>query len=132
MTSVVPNWDASWTTTSINNSTITDGNTATTAAIDNDLKAVTEISVEVTYDNTTATEGLKVYILRDIDGTDFEAVADNPTGFQLAVSVSGTHRKTFPIPGDRISKFKVHVTNDSGASVTSTSVRYRQATIDIV
>ncbi len=131
MTSVVPNWDTSWTTTSINNSTITDTSTATTAAIDNDLKAVTEISVEVTY-GSTATEGVKVYILRDIDGTDFEAVADNPTGFQMAVTVGATRRKTFPIPGDRISKFKVHITNDSGDSVSNTSVRYRQATIDIV
>lgn len=109
---------------------MTNTSTATTAAISNDNKSETEVSVTIAYGGT-ADEGVKVYILRDVDGTNYEAVADGPWGFMLPYTISTTHRRSFTVAGDRVSSFKVHVTNDSGATVTAT-VRYRQATTDVV
>ena len=129
ITSYNPNYPASWTNSSINGSTITDGSNATTAAIDNDNITGTEISVTVVYDATTADEGVKVYVLRDVDGTNYEAVVDGPWSFMMPYTINTTHRRTFTVLGNNTSKFKVEVTNDSGASVTAT-VRYKQFTID--
>lgn len=125
-----PNWDSSWTTTSINATTITDTtNVTTSSAISNDNKAVTEVSVSVAY-GTTADQGVTVYVLRDTDGTNFESVAhDLPWGFSMPYYVSTTCRRCFSIPGNSISKFKVYLDNHSGADVTAT-VDYKQATID--
>lgn len=122
--------DTNWsTTTDINSSAIADAGNDTTEELSNDQKVGTEVSVTIAY-GATATEGIKVYVLRDVDGTNFEAVADNPWGFEMPYGASTTHRKTFTVPGD-ISDFKVHLTNDGGASVTAT-VRYRQAVITTV
>lgn len=108
-------WVGSWTTLA-GSQAIADASTHTTAAVSNDTKLAREISVACAY-GATATEGIKVYILRDIDGTNYEAVVDNPWGFEMPKTVSTTHRRTFTVPGT-ISKFKVHITNDSGAQVT--------------
>jgi hypothetical protein len=130
MTTISTNWDSSWTATSIASSTVTNTSTATTAAISNDGKSGSEVSVTIAYGGTV-NQGVKVYILRDIDGTNYEAVTDKPWGFEMPSSVSTTYRRAFAVCADRISNFKVHVTNDSGASVTAT-VKTRQATIDAV
>lgn len=114
----------SWSATSIASSSISDAAADTTAAIDNDTKLGTNVSVEIAYGGT-ATEGVNVYLLRDVDGTNYEAVADGPWGFAMPYATSVTRRRTFWVPG-WISKFKVHLTNDSGASVTAT-VRTQQA-----
>ena len=60
-----------------------------------------------------------------VDGTNFEAHADNPFAFSMPYTISTTHRRTITVFGET-SNFKVHLRNDSGASVTAT-VRYRQA-----
>lgn len=129
MTTITSNWDTSWTNSSVNGSTVTNGSNATTGAISNDLKSATEISVSVTY-GATATEGINVYILRDTDGTNYEAVTDLPWGLAMPYSTSTTYRRTFTVAGDRISNFKAHITNDSGASVTAT-IKYRQAVVEV-
>jgi len=128
MTTISTNWDTSWTATSIAASSVTDTSTATTAAISNDGKSGTEVSVTCAYGGTVD-QGLKVYILRDADGTNYEAVIDKPWGFEMPSGVSTTYRRAFAVCADRISNFKVHVTNDSGATVTVT-VKTRQSTID--
>lgn len=123
------NWDTAWSTTSINGSTVTNSNSATTsAAVSNDNKAATEVSVEIAY-GATATQGVVVELLRDVDGTNFEASTDSPWGFTMPFSTSTTYRRTFTVYGENVSAFKVKATNGSGASVTAT-VRYRQATFD--
>lgn len=117
-------WDAAWAASSINGSTVANAATATTAAISNDLKLDTEVSVEILY-GATVNEGVKVYVLRDVDGTNYEAIADGAWGFEMAKTVSGTNRRTFTVPA-QISNFKIIVSNNTGASVTAT-VRTRQA-----
>lgn len=127
-------WDASWTTTSINNSTITTSSTSTTAAISNDLKVSTLVSVEVT-NGASNTTGAKVRILSDVDGTDYEVAADLPSRvFQLPSTSSTTFRRTFVVPASDYDDFKVSVENDSGNSnsMTAVYVRYKQAVITTV
>lgn len=123
-----PNWAAAWSNTSINGGSISDASNATTAAISNDEVGGTEVSVRVTYGGT-ATEGIKVYVLRDLDGTNYETVNDNPWGIELPYAVSGSRSRVFTIPSQLASNFKIHVTNDSGAAVTCT-VKTRQFTLD--
>lgn len=124
MTQTYFDWDASWTTTSIDG-TMTDGTSQSTAAISNDGKVATEISVDVDYDST-ANEGLLCYVLRDINGTDYETANDSPFGFQMPYAISQTRRRTFTVAGDRVSRFKVQLQNNTGGTVTAT-VKYRQA-----
>lgn len=125
-----PAWDANWTNTSINGSTITNATTSTiTTAISNDVKIVTEVSVTIAYGGT-ATEGVKVYLLRDVDGTNYETTNDLPWGFQMPFSTSVTRYRTFTVSGSSISKFKILLSNNSGASVTAT-VKYKQATVNL-
>jgi len=124
-----PAWDANWTNTSINSSAVTTGSTATSAAISNDVKIVTEVSVTIAYGGT-ATEGVKVYLLRDIDGTNYETTNDMPWGFQMPFSTSVTRYRSFTVSGSSISKFKILVSNASGATVTA-SVKFKQATVNL-
>src|SRR3712207_2655634 len=91
--------DGAWAATSINAASVANGASATTAAISNDGKLGTEVSIEVAY-GATASEGVKVYLLRDVDGTNYEAVADGPWGFEMPKTVSTTHRKPFTVPPD--------------------------------
>lgn len=130
MSSITPNWETAWTTTSISASAITDGSSSSTAAISNDLKSESEVSVTILY-GSTATEGVMVYVLRDVDGTNYEATTDGPWGFMMPYTVSTTHRRAFTVSGDRISSYKIHLVNNTGASVTAT-VRYKQATTDVI
>lgn len=122
------NWDAAFTTTSISASSITNTSTATTAAINNDGKSTTEVSIQIAYGGT-ANEGVKVYLLRDTDGTNYEDTTDAPWAFMMPYAISVTRRRTFTVSAMMVSNFKIKLTNDSGATVTAT-VRYRQATVD--
>lgn len=123
------NWAGSWTATSIAASTVTNSSTATTAAIDNDNITSTEIAVTIVYGGTT-NEGARVYVLRDVGGT-YEVIVDGAWGFMMAYSVSGTYRRSFVVQSINASKFKVMISNSTGASITAT-VSYKQATIDQV
>lgn len=125
MGSFAQEWDAAWAATSINASALANAGSLTTAALSNDQKTATEVSVEIAYGGTV-NEGVKVYVLRDVDGTNFEAVADLPYGFELPRAASTTFRRSFTVPAGEVSAFKIHLTNNSGASVTAT-VRTRQA-----
>lgn len=118
-------WDASWTVTSIEADTITDTNSLTTAAISNDGKLMTEVSVEIIYPVST-TEGVVVYVLRDSEGTD-EAVIDAPFSFVMPHTASTTHQKVFSVPPS-YSSFKIHLVNDSGQTITA-DVNFKQAVV---
>jgi len=125
-------WDSTWNSTSIAASTVTNTSSATTAAIDNSNHAATEISVTIVYGGT-ATTGAVVNILRMVDDTPtFEsATNDSPFGFSLPFATSTTFHRSITVAGDRISKFKVYVSNNTGASITAT-VNYKQSTVQIV
>lgn len=125
-------WDSTFTATSIAASTVTNTSSATTAAIDNSSHAGTEVSVTVAYGGT-ATQGLVVNVLRMVDDTPtFEsATTDACFGFSIPYSTSTTFHRVFSVSSDRISKFKVFVSNNTGASVTVT-VKYKQYVVQIV
>jgi hypothetical protein len=120
-------WTLTWTTTSINASTLSSGGgEATTAAISNDGKLDTEVSITAAYaSGTVGANDCIVYLLRDVDGTDYEVIADNPWGFAMAKTVSTTHRRTFTVPAS-VGRFKIMVRNNTGVNADVT-VRYRQA-----
>lgn len=128
---VSTNWDSSFTTTSINSSTVTNGSSATTGAIDNNNKAGTEVTVTIAY-GSPANSGVIVSVLRIINGTPtYESGAnDTPWSFALNYNASSTYNRAFTVPADRVSKFEVYVSNNSGASVTAT-VQYKQFTVQI-
>ena len=125
-------WENTWTLTSINGTSVADGSNAeTNAAISNDEKTETLVSVEVDY-GSTANENVEVLILRETDdGPTYEQESDQPPTFAMPVTASTTHRRTFSIPAKTVADFKVALSNDSGASVTAT-VRTKQATVESV
>lgn len=118
-------WDDAWSITSIEADTIANGATLTTAAISNDGKLMTEISVDIIY-HASSTKGVVVYALRDSDGTD-EAVADTPFSFVMPFAAGATKQKVFSIPPS-YSKFKIHLTNDGGQTITA-DVNFKQAVV---
>lgn len=115
-------WTLTW-TADTNAQAVADAASHTSGAISNDTNLATEVAIQVAY-GATATEGVKVYVARE-GASAYEVVADNPWGFEMPATVSTTHRRTFTVSGD-IARFKVIVTNDSGASVTL-DIDYRQA-----
>jgi len=116
---------AAWQATSIAASAVANSGNAETAALSNNSKLGTEVSIAAAY-GATATVGLKVYVLREVDTTTYEAVADKPYGFEMPFTVSTTHRRGFWVPHS-FGAFKIRVENASGASVTVT-VKTRQQT----
>jgi hypothetical protein len=126
VTASTVNWESSWTTTTINSSAIANAANAVTAAISMDAQWAIEISVTIVY-GSPANQGVRVYVERDVDGTNFESVSDNARGFEMPRATSATRRRTFTLSAQELANFRVRLTNDSGASVTAT-VRYRYAT----
>lgn len=108
--------------------------TATSAAQDMDIKAACEISVDADYSNhAKATGGLKIYILGDINGTDYEVVADLPFGFEMVFTQNGTNRRVFPVDPKQYGSFKVHAVweNTTASSNVSVTVKIRTADIPV-
>jgi len=131
------NWPLSW--TQEYSGTLTTGGTITDTsdAIDLDVKASIEISIDADYsDHAKATGGLKVYILRDVNGTDYEIdpVTDSnskPWGFEMAFSQNATIRKTFTLYGIDFSRFKIflHWANTTSSSNVAIVTNYQKSTI---
>lgn len=122
-------WDSNWAQdATINNGADNLANAAdlTSAAVDNNGNLATEVSIEVDY-HASSTQGIYVYVLRDIDGTLYEAESDKPWGFQMPFTAGATHRRTFVVPGS-VSNFKILVTNDGGQAVT-VEMNTRQAVV---
>jgi hypothetical protein len=131
MATLSTNWDSTFTSTSINASTITNTSTSTTAAINNSGKVATEISVTIAYGGT-ANQGAIVNVLRMVDDTPtYESGANDAAwGFAMPYAISTTYHRTFTVSAEKASKFEVYVSNNSGASVTAT-VNFKQMTISI-
>lgn len=106
---------------------ITDTNSHTSGAVSQEGKLGTEVSVECAY-GATVDQGALIYIARQVDGTPtYEALTDNPWGFEMASAVSATRRVVFSVPPD-IGDFQVIIQNDTGASIT-VDVSTRQITL---
>lgn len=117
-------WDASWTAVDTDLA-VSSGADDTSDALSLDAKAAAEVSVKAVYAAGSPTQGLKVYLLRDTDGTTYEGEADLPWGFEMPYSGGGTYRRSFSVDPSRLGGFKILVTNDSGVQVTvTTKVRY--------
>ena len=127
------NWDDSWTTIDAAIALTTGGTIADTSdAISLDGKAACEVSIDVDYsDHAKATDGLHVYILRDVNGTDYEDVDDLPWGFEMEFTQNGTNRRVFSVDPGMISRFKVYLAwgNTTSSSVATVATSYRCATI---
>jgi hypothetical protein len=129
------NWDAAWTVLDAA-IVLTQGGTTedTSDEVSLDGKAACELSIDADYSNhAKATGGLFVWILRDINETDFEAEADLPFGIEMVFTQAGTNRRTISIDPSQVSKFKVLLDWDnstaSSAVTVATSLRY--ATIPV-
>ena len=96
--------------------------------------AAIEISVDADYsDHVKATGGLFVYILRDINGTDYETEDDNPWGFEMPFVQNGTRRKTFVLSGADYSRFKIFLDWDNSTAGSNVDVvtSYQKASMSI-
>lgn len=118
-------WSGTYTAL-VNAQAIADTADNTSAAVSLDGKLAAKVGVTVAY-GATASEGVKVYVLGLVDGTNYETEADKPWGFKMPATVSTTHRRVFTIPASLYDSFKILITNDSGASVT-VDVDYDTAT----
>jgi len=113
-------------TAEVNAQSVADAGDHTSGAISNDGKLATKVGITVAYGGT-ANEGVKVFVLGLVDGTNYEAEADDPWGFEMPFSTATTHRRTFVVPAGVHDSFKILATNDSGAQITL-DVDYDQAT----
>lgn len=110
------NWSGAYTAL-VNAAAVANGGDNTSAAVSLDGKLALKIGITVAY-GATASQGVKIYVLGLVDGTNYEAEADLPWGFDMPYTVSTTHRRTFVIPAGMHDSIKILATNDSGASIT--------------
>lgn len=126
------NWEDTWTQEF--SGTLTQGgtDTDTSAEISMDGKYCICITVDADYsDHAKATGGLSVYILGDINGTDFESENDEPWGFEMPFSQNGTRRRSFVIYGGDYPSFKIHLHWDNSTASSSVTVvtKYKYGTV---
>lgn len=127
------NWDDSW--TDEYSGTLTQGGTTddTSAALSMDGKYCIAISVDADYSNhAKATGGLYVYILRDINGSDYEVEGDGPWGFEMPFTQNATHRRAFVLKAaDFGPTFKIYLDWDNSTSSSAVTVvtKYKYGTI---
>lgn len=121
-------------TTLINNVTLTQGGTIynVSDAVDLDMKAACEISIDAAYsDHAKATGGLRVSVLRDIDGTNYEDENSKAMQFEMPFVQNDSVLKAFSISAADFSKFKIRIDWDNTTSSSSVDVTVRYKTGDI-
>ena len=128
-------WAAAWTTLDAA-ITLTQGGTTTdtSAEVSLDLKSACEFSIDADYsDHSKTTAGLRVYVLRDVNGTDFEASADNPWGFEMPWTQNSTNRRTFSIDPGMVGSFKILLDwgNTTASSSVTVATSYRTADVPV-
>jgi hypothetical protein len=106
---------------------ITTGNTFTSDEVDNTAALGTEIKIKIAYGNP-ASVGVKVHLLRCFEeGGEppvYEAIEDNNFVREMAYGTSATKYYVFTVP-QTVSKFKIGLSNASGATVTA-DIMYKQ------
>lgn len=84
--------------------------------------AAIEIGVEATAGGVP-TAPMKVFILRTVDGTLFEDLADASTAFSFDLENGIAHMKAFPIDPGEFGSFKVSCGGADQAMTTSVTIR---------
>lgn len=131
-------WPASWSAmqksaTDWTSDALSDNATETGDALENDVKASTEISITAVEDNTGAIDGVcTVYVLGEIDDTpNFEEPGQgNPFSFTFTPIQNDTVRIRFRIHGCDYATFKIAIKNESGQEVAIT-VKYKQSDVPL-
>ena len=108
-------------------------------AIDLDGCASCEVSIAATYNNyPKATGGLFVYILRTVNGTDYEVPPSTdsnskPFGFEMEFSQDAYIRTVITISGADISKFQILLwwKNTTANSLVEVVTRYHKSSIPV-
>ncbi len=129
------NWDAAWSAVDAA-ITLTQGGTTTDTSAEQDLdgKVAALISIDVDYSNhAKATGGLFVFLLRETGDDSDEAETDNPWGFEMPFTQSGTNRRVFAVSAADFQKFKIHLDwdNSTGSSVATVRTDIKFATIPV-
>jgi len=110
---------------------IADNETETSGtAIDLDGKAACMFSIAAVEDDTGAIDGVcTVYILRDIDGTNYEDTTNgSPFSFKITPVQDATVYWAFAISASKFDKIKFAIKNEAG-QVLVLDIRYKTATI---
>ena len=104
----------------------------TSDVIDCSGNAAIEIGISAYEDNTGAISGdVTVYILKDVDGTNFEETAiGNPYSFAFTPVINDTVRISFPLSMAQYDRIKIAVENQSGQELSIT-VKHKYATIPV-
>lgn len=128
-------WDSDFTAIDASIVLTTGGTVQDTSAVqDNDVKSGCEISIDADYSNhAKATGGLKIYIFRRIKGSTYEGFSDAGWLFEMTFAQNGTRRRTFSVPPDMTSKFKVGLEwlNTTGGSNVTVATAISQADIPV-
>ena len=131
------NWDAAWSAMQIaagdwTANAIADNATETGDAFSLDGKAAAVISIAAVEDNTGAIDGVcTVYILGDVDGTNYEETTiGNPFLFTFTPVQNDTVYTRFRLLGSDFSNIKIAVLNEGGQELALT-IKYRYATIPV-
>lgn len=132
------NWDASWSAMKKGGGNdwtadaIADTSTETGDAFSLDNKAAAEISIAALSQGSVLDDDVvTVYVLGDIDGTNFEdTVNGQPFTFTFVPVQSVNVYIRFRLLGSDFSKIKLALKNDMGQSINFT-VKYKYATIPV-
>lgn len=130
------NWDASWTAidTSLEQQEGETNAEDYSAVLDLDGKAACLISVSTVYgDQAKATQGLVIGICRDIDGTNYELIADIPWQFEMEFVQNGTRKRAFRLLASDFQKFKLLLdwNNTTTDAIATSTTKIKYATIPV-
>lgn len=122
--------NGSWATdANLNAASIAANAETDSAVIALNTKIGVQVSIDVTYGGTITGGGVQVYVLCDVDGTNYEArTTDSPYGFTLPTNASGHVRRTFFVDAEDCPNFKVGVYNPTGNSSVTVTLRTRDVT----
>ena len=110
---------------------IADAGTETGDATSLDNKAACEVGIAAVEDNTGAIDGdITVYVLGDVDGSNYEEVDTASFAFAFTPVQNDTKYKRFSIDPAAFGGFKLAIFNDSGQEIAFT-VKYRTATLPV-
>lgn len=130
------NWSAGWSAMQIGSGDWTSDAVADTVTDTGDPTSLDglasmEVSIAAVEDNTGAINGVvNVYVLGDIDGTNYEETTTASYGFSFTPVQNDTVYVRFRILGSDFSAFKLALNNESGQELAMT-VKYRTATIPV-
>jgi len=130
------NWDAAWAAMQKGAGdwtadALADNGTETSDATSLDGKAAMEVSIAAVEDNTGAIDGVcTVYVLGDVDGTNYEETTTASYSFTFTPVQNDTVYVRFRLLGSDFSSIKLAILNEGGQELAMT-VKIRYATIPV-